>query len=237
MKSVGDMSCSLRKKKIVVLSYAQPHRKTYDILCRLKAEGYDNVTVYAKPYHYKKVYTPLIEHRPVAFYFDMEEMCENFGYEYVKCMGEIPVFGHEVTVLIGGAGIIPYNVVSGSTIINSHPGYIPEVRGLDAIKWAIIEDKPIGCTTHILGKEVDAGLIIERRETPIYRGDSFHAVAYRVYEQEITMLIEAIEKVKDATEYITGGDHVVHKRMPHELELTLFQKFEERKQRLYHGVY
>lgn len=35
-------------------------------------------------------------------------------------------------------------------IINAHPGYIPVVRGLDSLKWAIVEGLPIGVTTHLL---------------------------------------------------------------------------------------
>lgn len=230
MNNIKKTDTSSKKDtRIIVLSYTVPHRKTYDMLCRLKAKGYTDVTVYAKPYHYKKVFKPLIEHRPENYGLDTEEVCHNLGYGYIECAGDIPLFGRDAVVLIAGAGIIPDHVIKGNTIINAHPGYIPDVRGLDALKWAIIEDKPIGCTTHLLGDEVDAGLIIERKEVPVYEGDSFHAVANRVYEYEVAMLIDAVEKVHDATEYIPGGENVVHKRMPHELELQLFQKFEERK--------
>ncbi len=224
----------MKDTAINVLSYTVPHRKTYDLLCRLKAKGYCNVTVYAKPLHYRKTFTPLIEHRPRAYEADStEEICKNFGYDYRVCADAFPVFGHEAVTLIAGAGIIPEEVVAGSTIINSHPGYIPVVRGLDALKWAILEDLPIGVTTHLLGSEVDAGLVIERKEIPLFRGDSFHAVAYRVYEQEVIMLVDAIEKVNAATEYAAGGDFAVHKRMPHESERLLFSKLEERIGRLY----
>lgn len=216
-------------QKIVVLTYNVAHRKTYDVLCRLKVFGYDNVTVCAFPFHYKKTFTPLIKHRPEENGIPTKKVCDSFNYQYKENMDKIPVFEKGTKILICGAGIIPQEVVEKNIIINSHPGYIPDVRGLDALKWAIIEDKPIGCTTHLLGKEIDAGLIIERKAVPIYQGDTFHAVAMRVYEQEVSMLVEAIEKVENANEYISGGDNIVHKRMPHDIEKNLLQKFEIRK--------
>ena len=39
-------------KKIAVLTYNQPHRKTYDTICLLKAKGYENVVVYAQEMTY-----------------------------------------------------------------------------------------------------------------------------------------------------------------------------------------
>ena len=40
-------------------------------------------------------------------------------------------------MLIGGAGILPKKLVNSMKIINSHPAYLPYVRGLDSLKWAI----------------------------------------------------------------------------------------------------
>lgn len=219
----------MKEKKVVVLSYTVPHRKTYDTLCRLRAKGYRNVAVYAKPYHYKKQYRPYIEHRPLSYGFDTKELCENLDYEYIEYDDIFPGIENGSTILIAGAGIISDEIVRNNTIINAHPGYIPDVRGLDAIKWAVMEDKPIGCTTHIVGEEVDAGIIIERKEIPIYKYDTFHALANRVYEYEIIMLVDAIEKKENALGYISGGDSVIHKRMPHEIEQCLLEKFESRK--------
>ena len=214
--------------EIIVLTYNVPHRKTYDTLCLLKARGYEQVTVCAKPFHYKKTFQPLIQHRPESNGVSTEKLCDSFGYGYVEWKDELLVFPQRKKMLVCGAGIIPDEMVKKNMIINSHPGYIPEVRGLDALKWAIIEGKKIGCTTHLLGDEIDAGLIIERKEIPIYPYDTFHALAYRVYEQEILMLVDAIEKVDDAREYISGEGFAVHKRMPHEVEINLFAALGER---------
>jgi phosphoribosylglycinamide formyltransferase len=41
-------------KKIAVLTYPVKHRKTYDVLSILRANGYTDVKVYAVPFHYQK---------------------------------------------------------------------------------------------------------------------------------------------------------------------------------------
>lgn len=221
-------------EKVAVLTYSVRHRKTYDVLTLLKAKGYKDVSVYATPLSYTKKKFPLIKHRPdlILNIPDIEELCRNLSFDYV--CGDLTDFEIEEDriVLVAGAGILPDDFVKTHKIINSHPGYIPLCRGLDALKWAIVEDKPIGTSTHLLGEYVDAGEVIERRIIDIYPYDTFHAVAQRVYENEITMLVDAIELIKkNGTETILPGDSIVHKRMPEEIELNLFDTFEEYKKK------
>lgn len=158
---------------------------------------------------------------------DLSDMCSNLGFDFK--MGSIDSFEIEEDriVLIGGAGILEESFIKDHKVINSHPGYIPEVRGLDSLKWAIVENKPIGVTTHLIGDYVDAGLVIERRVIDVYLTDTFHALAQRVYENEVSMLVEAIEKIgKTEPEMIKPADSELHKRMPKEIEQGLLDAFE-----------
>lgn len=214
----------------VVLTYNTLHRKTYDTLCLLKASGYHDVLVWAVPMHYKKSFKPIYEHRPpICNQISTEDICANFGYQYVLSKSgynQIPVES-DVPILICGAGIIPQEIVDKYIIINSHPGYIPLARGLDALKWEICEDLPIGVTTHLLGNEIDAGEIIERREIPVYANDTFHALAQRVYENEIEMLVEALKKYDESHFNEGANGNVLHQRMQREQEKHLMKKFQE----------
>jgi phosphoribosylglycinamide formyltransferase-1 len=224
---------TMNMKKIAVLTYPVKHRKTFDILSLLKANGYMDVIVYAIPFHYQKKRNPLIQHRPVMNYQvpDLEVMCANFGYQYM--IGQLDMFeiDKERIVLIGGAGILPEQFVNSYTIINAHPGYIPKCRGLDALKWAIMEDEPIGVTTHLIGEYIDAGQVIEQRVVDVYPMDTFHALAQRVYENEISMLVEAIEKLdNNSLKMIYPENNQVHKRMPLDIEKNLMTKFEDYKE-------
>ena len=219
-------------KKIAVLTYPVKHRKTFDLLSLLKANGYADVCVNAVPFHYQKKKFPIFTHRPEMNYSipDLAVLCKNLDYCY--SIGNLNDFYIEEDriVLIAGAGILPEDFVCTHTIINSHPGYIPNCRGLDAFKWAIIENEPIGVTTHLIGDFVDAGYVIERRIIPIYSSDTFHALAERVYENEVSMLVEAIEKCdKGSLDLILPGGYAVHKRMPPDIEEDLLFKFEEYK--------
>ena len=89
--------------------------------------------------------------------------------------------------------------------MNAHPGYIPLARGLDALKWAVLEGLPVGATTHFLGNEVDAGEVIERRELEIRSAESFFELGMRVYRTEVDMLVRALEKLDEPHEFIASG--------------------------------
>lgn len=217
-------------EKVAILTYPIKHRKTYDVLSLLKANGYTDVKVYAIPFHYKKKKLPFIQHRPEMNFQipDLQELCSNLGYQYN--LGNLENFHIEKNriVLIAGAGILPDSFVDSHIIINSHPGYIPNCRGLDAFKWAIVENQPIGVTSHLIGKYVDAGEVIERKLIDIYQTDTFHALAERIYENEVSMLVEAIKKY-NVHKMILPENYEVHKRMPEEIEKNLMEAFEKYK--------
>lgn len=226
-------------RRICILTYQTVHRKTLDTIFRLKANGYTNVCVYAKPFHYIKKYVPLVAHRPEIGMSDTlnqvgySEIIKNFGYELRNISAYEEIREAESAIfLICGAGLIPEEITHKYRIVNAHPGYIPMVRGLDALKWAVIEGLPIGVTTHVLGDYVDAGDIIERKEIPVFENDTFHLVAYRQYEMEVEMLVRAVE-LADQIAFVTDGENYsVHRRMPHELEKRIYEKFERYKLRI-----
>lgn len=221
----------------VVLTYEALHRKTYDTLCLLKVSGYNNVLVWATPMSYKKTFSPIYEHRPpINNDISTKQICEAFHYEYMSGIGgyENLDVGKEIPILVCGAGLLPEVFIKNHIVINSHPGFIPLARGLDAFKWSIIEDLPIGVTTHLIGDEVDAGEIIERREISVYTNDTFHALAQRVYENEICMLVSSISKMHEKHTYISSGNTVQHKRMPADIECSLLQAFNDYIKR--HGI-
>ena len=121
-------------RKIAVLTYPVKHRKTYDVLCLLKANGYTDVNVYAVPFRYQKTHAPLIRHRPEMNFQipETSELCFNLGYRYEQVELESVNIDNERIVLIAGAGKLPEEFVDKHIVINAHPGYIPNCRGLDA---------------------------------------------------------------------------------------------------------
>ncbi len=223
-----------KKDRLAVLTYNVAHRKTYDTLCLLKARGYDSVTVFAQSMTYTKKRQPTVTHRPGLSFFIPEPqiLCSNLEYKYIEGEFKTTVCNEweDALLLLCGAGLLDERFVHAHKIINSHPGYVPYARGLDAYKWSIWHDLPIGVTAHFLGDYVDAGEMIERREIEVKRYDTFHSVAQRIYENEIDMLVGAVEKVdEEHTFIIPDSDSVIFKRMPEEKERELLKRFEEYK--------
>lgn len=214
--------------KIAVLTYNVKHRKTYDTLLLLRANGYLNVTVFAQPMTYEKKKYPLLQHRPEL---NMKipavpELCTNLGYEYVEGNFECTITSDfdDSLFLLCGAGILAETFVNKHRIVNSHPGYIPYARGLDSYKWALYYSLPIGVTTHFLGEYVDGGEIIERRHIDINKYDTFHSVAQKLYETEIDMLVNSILLVNEKHSFIRP-ENDIFKRMPKEIEEELIERF------------
>ena len=214
---------------IYVLTYDHPHRKTQNVLMHLKMRGYDDVTVLATPWVERKNFVPLFKLKPEPRPYWPGKLCERLDYRFIQILtADIDTYCRDATLLIAGAPILPENLVNSNTVINSHCGYLPTVRGLDALKWAIYYNEPIAVTTHLVDTDVDLGKKIERREVPIYTTDDLYRVAMRQYELEIQMLIDAIDLYHKAELYGEPANEPT-RRMPHRLELVMKQRFEDRK--------
>jgi phosphoribosylglycinamide formyltransferase-1 len=217
---------------LAVLTYDAPHRKTQDLLRRLKELGHTPVEVVATPWKERKRHLPLVAHRPSdPEPVGPEEFARRLGFGFRRSelgglASVLRQFGPEL-VLIGGAGILPAEIVESLTVINSHPGWLPDVRGLDALKWAILEELPIGVTVHVAAPEADAGHLIRQAVVPIRACDTFETLAARQYEMEIRMLADAVVEFRKSP-ILTPLDSTkspVRKRMPREKEEQMLQKF------------
>ena len=226
----------MKKDKIAVITYDHPHRKTQDVVFGLKARGYQDVKLYALPFVKREnPFKPIYSHRPSeCHHIYPTQLAANFNYHFqkVEVTDLFEIFNETKpnAILIAGAGILPAELVLNHKLINSHPAYLPEVRGLDALKWAIFNDKPIGVTSHYVNEQADAGYMIDRRMVPIYDNDTFHSLAYRQYRLEIDMLLESIELIKEKTAFPAleeKGD--VYRRMPKSKEKELLNNFENYK--------
>lgn len=223
---------------IAILTYDAPHRKTQDILFKLKGLGHKDITVIASPWVSRKSYKPVFKHRPSqALNIPLNQFCENLDYEFIKLkVSQFNSFLNERNfghIIIGGAGILPKELVLNHKIVNSHPAYLPFSRGLDALKWAIYNEYPVGVTTHYIDDKADEGLLIDQRNVPLYYEDTFHSFAFRQYEYEIELLVASIEKVKELVTFksLIDDRYTSNRRMSHHLEIKMMQKFEERRKK------
>jgi phosphoribosylglycinamide formyltransferase-1 len=131
-------------------------------------------------------------------------------------------------IIISGAGILPNSLCKNHKVINAHPGFLPYSKGLDAFKWAIYNNHPIGVTTHFISDKADEGLLIEKREVPVFFEDSFGSVAQRIYETEIDMLAESIKILEEnlaPLDDLSNDKYKATRRMPHHYEIMMMDKF------------
>lgn len=80
-----------------------------------------------------------------------------------KCEDLLKKFDLDLIVL-GDTRIIKNNIMNIPKVgtINSHPGYLPDVKGNNPYIWAIINDLPQGCSIHFIDNNVDTGDILLR---------------------------------------------------------------------------
>ncbi|MBX7491503.1 formyltransferase family protein [Helicobacter turcicus] len=145
--------------------------------------------IYSLPFVSKEERAVLFAHRPrQSEAISAEEIAKQWKIPFRSCRSDTEIDNAcEIYILTGG-GILSHECLSGKRILNAHPGIIPNCRGLDAFKWAILEDKPLGVSLHYIDTEVDCGEVVAIQPTSIYPSDSLQTLARRHYENEIAML-------------------------------------------------
>ena len=224
----------MHQPKIAVITYDTPHRKTQDVLHQLKAKGYKHVKVYALPFIKRENnFKPIYKHRPSkAIDIQLVDYLKHFKYDLINChsnnLNNLFTEDKPDFILISGAGLLPSDLVINHKIINAHPGILPKTRGLDSLKWAIVNEVEIGVTTHFIDQEADAGFLIQQEFVPVFSNDTFHSVAQRQYEMEIEMLVNSIELIPNIKEFpsLANSNYKATRRMPKSIEENLIKSFE-----------
>ena len=225
---------------IVVLTFDHPHRKTQDLIFKLLANGIKPLVI-ATEWIERNNFKPIFSHRPAnPLDIPLHEFCKNLSLDLVittksNLYRDLKKIGDIDKILLATGNIIEENIATEFKVINSHPGYLPIIKGLDALKWAILYKEVIGVTTHFINAEIDGGIIIERKIVPVYYEDTFHNLAYRQYEMEVDLLIHAISCTP---ENISIGESPYHtfRRMPNRLEYRMLEAFEERRKGTEFGI-
>ncbi len=210
---------------IYLLTYDRPHRKTQELLMRYALRGI-RPTIVEIPWIDRKVRQPLYD-------LGVGEALESDGWGELadliaggeKISEELPTDGRYV---IGGAQLLPDWFVEKYFVLNAHPGWLPEVRGLDSLKWAIYHNQPIGVTVHRIDKKIDLGKWIVRGEVPLSPTDTIHSIARRQHELCLDSLVEvSLRPEIECCDYTTPPlDPTL--RMPHRTEVAMMEKLKLR---------
>jgi folate-dependent phosphoribosylglycinamide formyltransferase PurN len=234
----------LNEMNIAVFAYNFPHKKTNDFILRLFLEGFQIRLVIASDPVELNLPKPTLRVKPrYVNQLHPLSVCERLNIPYHVLPHNSPeaaemLRSNRIDVgVISGARILKRQTIQAVAkgILNFHPGWIPEVRGLDALKWAIYRQLPIAVTAHLIDERVDAGRVVLRTEIPLYRDDSFVDLSLRLDETQVDLLPQALRLVeeKDIAEFsLVTGVGRGNGPMPEEMEKELPQKLQERLSRL-----
>lgn len=95
-------------------------------------------------------------------------------------------------ILLAHSGIIrkPILDIEGLWIINAHPGSLPRMRGVDVIRWSILEGVMPAITVHVIDGGVDTGPILHREPIAPMPGEALDEFERRVTEIAAEKLVE-----------------------------------------------
>lgn len=104
-------------------------------------------------------------------------------------------------VILDGSTIIKERIFTVATFgsINSHPGLLPEYRGLDSVRWSIFHGKSVGATCHFVDKGLDTGPILVRREVAYQIGETILQIRVRVMRVCAEIVVEAVRGLIDGS--------------------------------------
>lgn len=215
-----------------IITYHHPHLKTEQVLLDwLHRYGADKLEVFALPFTPRPARKVLIDHRPDMNVSAMPEdiaLANGIPYHRVERDTDIPTGLDYYHVLVGT--ILSPEFVSTHRTINCHSGIIPAVRGLDGVKWALYEKKPLGVTLHFIDEQIDAGEIITVLPTPVYPTDTLASLCRRHYENELHLTCNfehyLTHPVNDFKDVPTGE---ARRRMGRSMEQEIIDQFDDYK--------
>ncbi len=169
-----------------------------------------------------------------------KKIAQHYGIEYrvarhnsEEVRDEIIKKELDLGIILGARILKPIAFSSFKTgVLNMHPGILPENRGLDTIKWAIINKIDQGVTSHLIDEKIDRGRIIDTDTIKIYKDDTLVDIQIRIQNLEQKMMLDAIEMLETETnvKQLTKAERGHYNRsMPPHIEQDLIKNFKEYK--------
>ena len=143
-----------------------------------------------------------IQHR------SLKKWCNQFNVDFhtVKNLNNSKTLLHlkkakpDVVVYAGG-GILRKEFIDAANrnVINIHSGPLPEIRGMNAIEWAILLDERIETTIHFIDEGIDTGDIISRFPYNLDRNQSVNGIRDTAVVYGLKEIVTLFEKFSDLT--------------------------------------
>lgn len=191
--------------KVGVFVYNFPHYKSQQGLLHLMVAGIKPLVVFAQDKLTLNIESSNIRMMPRRIFVnETRDIAKAFGLYYVEALhdsGDVVDIAKSLYLDLGvvlGARILKKHTIEAFNVgvLNLHPGFIPINRGLDNIKWAILDNIKQGVTAHLIDERVDMGEVITTKVVDVYEDDSLIDVRMRVHEVEHLLMVECITKFK-----------------------------------------
>jgi len=231
--------------KIGVFAYNWPHQKTQSGIFNLCVSGFKpEIALCADPVKLN-FYKSQVRIGPKDLYVhNTTDLCKYFNIKSVvlkhnskECEKIIKNMNLDIGIVLG-ARILKDNIINSFNIgiINMHPGILPENRGLDNLKWAVIKGMKQGVTSHLIDGSIDRGRMIDQQIVKVYKDDTLVDIHLRLQNKEQQMMIEALGKIQEMKSLedfplLSHGKNY-HRSVPPEIEKNLFENFKSYKENL-----
>ena len=224
--------------KIGVFAYNFKHWKTQAGIQNLCMAGYKPSVIFAADpvelkFYRSKVRIGLKD----QFLWHPKDLAEFYGIDYRVVVHNseetdsiVRNLGLDVGIILG-ARILKPIAFSGFKVgvINMHPGILPENRGLDNVKWAIIKGMKQGVTSHLIDSKIDRGHQLMQKTINVYEDDTLVDIHVRVQNLEQELMLDSlalIDNTKDLGSVLkTLEKGTYYKSVPLEIEKNLIEAF------------
>jgi len=101
-------------------------------------------------------------------------------------------------VVLGSSRILPPAMIRIPPlgILNSHPGLLPEYRGVDTVPWAVLNGDPLGASIHFIDPGIDTGPIVRQQSFAIHPGDTLDDLRKRAVALAAELMAEAVAELQ-----------------------------------------
>jgi formyltetrahydrofolate-dependent phosphoribosylglycinamide formyltransferase len=131
-------------------------------------------------------------------------------HAFEALLGEaLEAHGVELIALAGYMRLLSDEFVAKweGRILNIHPSLLPEHKGLDTHRRALVAgDEFAGCSVHLVTAELDSGPVIAQAKVRILPRDDAESLAARVLEEEHLLYPIALEEYCRAIRTMEGED-------------------------------
>lgn len=231
--------------KIGIFAYNFKHWKTQAGIQNLCMAGYKPEVIFAADPIELKFYQSKIRMSPKdLFLWHPKELSDFYSIDYriVKHNSEktaaiVKEKSLDLGIILGARILKPIAFKEFSIgVMNMHPGILPQNRGLDNVKWAIIDKKPQGVTTHLINDKIDRGLQILQEKITIYEDDTLLDIHLRLQNLEQKLMIDSVSFLTQPSARLkTLEKGTYYKSVPMDIEKEIIQMFDDYKKEFKNG--